>query len=231
MKFCIEKRLEDWEQRFRNNTSFTDADTEELKTHLLDLMDELKGMGLDDEEAFLVAEKRIGIIDDVEQDYNVTNNSILQMRRSLVIFSGVLLYFFSKTFISCFYKIFLMALLYFGVETHLSVEWIFRFLVGIYFLVSIIFVSIYFLERRTVSFIERLKITPKYIFIVMLCSFLLGIFDAYLLSVTKGMLGLDYGLRSKFLIYIRNFNYLFPSIVGAGLFVVYYKYHKSTKIS
>ncbi len=58
--FNIQKQIDSWESKIKTDPSITESDAEELKIHLLDLIETLKDTGLDDQEAFLVASKRMG---------------------------------------------------------------------------------------------------------------------------------------------------------------------------
>src|ERR1035437_9289519 len=92
-EFNIQEQLDHWVNRIKTEPSFTESDSEELKSHLLDSIDQLKDTGLNDEEAFLVASRRIGTTVDWEEDYSQANSQVIQMRRSVLILAGVLVYF------------------------------------------------------------------------------------------------------------------------------------------
>ena len=49
--FDIQKQIKSWESKIKTEPSITESDAEELKSHLLDLIDTLKDAGLDDQEA------------------------------------------------------------------------------------------------------------------------------------------------------------------------------------
>ncbi len=98
-----------WEDSLKSNSSFTESDVEELKSHFFDLFDELKEIGLNEEEAFWVASKRIGNVSDIESEYNEVNNSLIQIKKTIVIFAGVLVYFLSYYFLKFSSKLILIA--------------------------------------------------------------------------------------------------------------------------
>ncbi len=58
--FNIQKQIDSWESKIKTQPSITESDAEELKNHLLDLIGTLRDADLDDQEAFLVATKRMG---------------------------------------------------------------------------------------------------------------------------------------------------------------------------
>ena len=77
-----------WCNRLTQSPSLTESDSEELKGHLLDTIDDLKAAGLDDEEAFWVASKRLGVCVSLDEDYETVNRPLIQMRKSLILLAG-----------------------------------------------------------------------------------------------------------------------------------------------
>ncbi len=61
IEFNIQEQIDRWVINIKSEPSITESDSEELKSHLLDSIDQLKDTGLNDEEAFWVASRRIGI--------------------------------------------------------------------------------------------------------------------------------------------------------------------------
>jgi hypothetical protein len=59
IKFTLETQLYNWTERLRRVPEVTESDFEDLKCHLLDSIDHLKEIGLDEEEAFWVASRRL----------------------------------------------------------------------------------------------------------------------------------------------------------------------------
>ncbi|ANJ28668.1 hypothetical protein ATC03_03060 [Agromyces aureus] len=53
----------------QRHDAVTDADLDELESHLLDRVDGLREVGLHDDEAFLVAVKRLGAVDELSHEY------------------------------------------------------------------------------------------------------------------------------------------------------------------
>jgi hypothetical protein len=63
----LDTQISEWRTRLGPATSAADLD--ELESHLRDQVDDLRSVGLDDEEAFLIAVKRIGGTDDLSREY------------------------------------------------------------------------------------------------------------------------------------------------------------------
>ncbi|MFW8745029.1 permease prefix domain 1-containing protein, partial [Mesorhizobium japonicum] len=58
-----EQQLAEWRRAVRSSGAVDDADAAELEDHLRDSIAELRQAGLDDEEAFLIAVRRLGGVD------------------------------------------------------------------------------------------------------------------------------------------------------------------------
>ena len=69
-EFNLQEQIDHWLSKIKSEPSITESDSEELKSHLLDSIDKLKYSGLNDEEAFWVASRRIGTTVDWEEDYS-----------------------------------------------------------------------------------------------------------------------------------------------------------------
>lgn len=61
--------IEQWRTYVQRQSALTADDVEELEAHLSDQIDDLTGMGLSDDEAFLIAVGRVGRIDEVSQEF------------------------------------------------------------------------------------------------------------------------------------------------------------------
>ncbi len=73
--FELEHELQAWTERFGEHDSIRKGDAEELVQHLRDSITELSSSGLSEEEAFLVATRRIGEPDAVVQEFEKVNNN------------------------------------------------------------------------------------------------------------------------------------------------------------
>jgi hypothetical protein len=226
--FNINKEVNQWLVKQQTNPSFTASDLEELKCHLYEIVDVLTEKGLDEEEAFVVAKMRLDIDSELEKEYNEGNKPILQMRRSLLILAGVLVYFMLYYFILSTSKILILALQLNDISKAVTIDWVFRYLLTWHFGIVLFFVSLYFLESKTINFIEKLKLKPKGTIVLLAIAALLAIIDTCLFPIVKNMLGKNIPLLS---ILYQNYNYFefsFPFIIGLGFILIYYKYHKKS---
>ncbi len=227
---AVEEKIETWFLNLKNEQAFTESDAYELKDHLLDLMEELKGIGLDEEEAFIIASRRIGNVDEFEAEYRQENMEILQTRRTAIILSGVLLYFFCYHFLGSFSKLIFVILLKLDVSGSQALFWMNKFLITIQFLFIILFTSILLSEKKVLTFFETLKISPKNAIFALVVAFLLGISNVSLMAIAKNVIGDDLGLRGWFLHSFIYYQYTFPLLFCLGFILIYSKYYKKTKI-
>jgi hypothetical protein len=65
----LEKRIGEWRQYFRRRQAVHSADIEELEDHLRSQIDALREAGLHEDEAFLVAVKRLGELDSLSREF------------------------------------------------------------------------------------------------------------------------------------------------------------------
>jgi hypothetical protein len=68
-KGYLEERIGEWRQYFRRQQAVHFADIEELEDHLRSQIDTLREAGLKDDEAFLVAVKRLGEMDSLSREF------------------------------------------------------------------------------------------------------------------------------------------------------------------
>lgn len=65
----LERQIASWREFLGRRRAVAGADVDELESHLRDQVDDLTRAGLSDDEAFLVAIKRIGGLDEVSREY------------------------------------------------------------------------------------------------------------------------------------------------------------------
>lgn len=65
----LESQIDQWRAFVRRRPAITSSDAEEMEDHLREQVADLTTTGLDDDEAFLVAVKRMGRLDDVSREF------------------------------------------------------------------------------------------------------------------------------------------------------------------
>lgn len=65
----LEERIGEWRSYLRRRQAMRSVDVEELEDHLRSRIEALREAGLDEDEAFLVAVKRVGSLDSVSREF------------------------------------------------------------------------------------------------------------------------------------------------------------------
>lgn len=65
----LEERISEWRSHLLRRQAIQSADVDELEDHLRSQVDELKGAGLAEDEAFLIAIKRIGALEAISREF------------------------------------------------------------------------------------------------------------------------------------------------------------------
>jgi len=65
----LEVKINEWRAYVRDRGPFQDGDVDELESHLRDRVTELREAGLQADEAFLIAVKRLGALDDLSREF------------------------------------------------------------------------------------------------------------------------------------------------------------------
>lgn len=90
--FDLEQQLEGWKTRFAGLEAMRSGDIEELEQHVRDSMAALTSLGLNPEEAFVVATHRVGAPGPVGREFAIVNGSHVWSRRVFWMAAGALGY-------------------------------------------------------------------------------------------------------------------------------------------
>ena len=85
-KATLEERIGQWRQYLRRRQAVHAADVEELEDNLRSQIDALRKAGLDEDEAFLVAVKRLGDLDTLSREFAIEYSE--RLWKQLVVSSG-----------------------------------------------------------------------------------------------------------------------------------------------
>lgn len=88
----IDKTIEQYANSLRRMGAFTDDDINEIKDHMRDSIDALVSEGLEENEAILVAKRRMGTPEDVSFEYAKVNRLEMIISRLGWFFSGIVFY-------------------------------------------------------------------------------------------------------------------------------------------
>jgi len=85
-KASLEERIGQWRQYLRRRQAVHSADVAELEDHLRSQIGALREAGLDEDEAFLVAVKRLGDLDTLSREFAIEYSE--RLWKQLVVPSG-----------------------------------------------------------------------------------------------------------------------------------------------
>jgi hypothetical protein len=228
--YTLQKRIDLWINDLKSIPSLTDSDSEELRTHLIDTIEYLKKTGLDDEESFIIASKRIGNISDLAPNYHEVNNSVLQMRKSLIILAGVLAYFLLYFFFLLSSKLLFIGVVKLGSDNLTAMICVKRYLLTSHFIIIIVLISIYFFDKLTVKFIEKTNLKPWHTILLVVTAIVFGISDACLLPIIKNLIRNGMPVENQFYNIYFYFKYSFPFLICIGFVLLFFKYFNKTKV-
>jgi hypothetical protein len=90
--FDVEQQLEDWRTRFTRTEAMRGTDIEELEQHVRDSIATLMSNGLNAEEAFLIATRRVGSPAALDREFGKVNGDYVWGHRALWMIAGALTY-------------------------------------------------------------------------------------------------------------------------------------------
>ncbi|WP_179333189.1 permease prefix domain 1-containing protein [Winogradskyella costae] len=98
-EFNLNKNIEIWKSELSQKSNMTKDNINELESHLRDEIHELKLLGLNTEESLLIAEKRIGNVEDLSTEFGKINKGIYFRNKIIPYLKGILLFFAFVTII------------------------------------------------------------------------------------------------------------------------------------
>jgi len=97
--FDLNEQIIKWRSQLEANEAYQKADIEELESHLLDEIDQLKKKDLNEEEAFWISAHRIGKLKDLNQEFHKVNSKYILKNRLLLFLGGYLFLTFLQNFL------------------------------------------------------------------------------------------------------------------------------------
>jgi hypothetical protein len=200
---------------------------EELKKIPADQLNDLKQIGLDDEEALEVLMKRRGLNlpNNNKQDVGINLNGIYS--NSVFIFlSGVLVYFLLYFILHSTSRLFLVVLMYFKDEPSFGIKWTWTYVGAIHLILIFFVTSIYLSDIKLIERIKEIKIKPKHAFRIFLITLVSGILDRSIYPLSR-MPFLDdkLNLISMERIFV-TMRYSFPFLIFTCFLILFHKYYR-----
>ncbi len=223
----IQISINSWLEQIKSVPSITISNSEELKNHLLDSMDHLKAHGLDDEEAFWIASRRMGDISILKNEFDEVNITVIQMRKIILILSGILGFFLLYSLMQLTTRLIFIELYHINIDP-VKISWsVLFYLAACHFILIFSTILVYFLGKRIVKRLEMLKIIPLHtlvLFAGVICflvsnlwlnKLILETFNDHILYLTHYRQFLDY------------LGYTFPLTMIICFVVLYKRYYSA----
>lgn len=96
--FDLNRAIQNWRENLGQSPAFRSENLYELETHLRDAIVTLRGSGLSDEEAFIIAAKRLGKSSHLEAEFAKQNSRSVWLDRALWILLGAQLWGLANVF-------------------------------------------------------------------------------------------------------------------------------------
>lgn len=158
----IQISINSWLEQIKSVPSITASNSEELKNHLLDSMDNLKDDGLDDEEAFWIASRRMGDLSILKNEFDEVNMTVIQMRKIILILSGILGFFLLYSLMQLTTRLLFIELYHINIDP-VKISWsVLFYLAACHFILIFSTILVCFLGKRRVKRLEMLKIKPPH---------------------------------------------------------------------
>ncbi|MGV8139601.1 MAG: hypothetical protein AB2L20_30765 [Mangrovibacterium sp.] len=223
--FNLDRQLWEWTAQMKKVHDITEADSEELKCHLLDSAEHWERAGLDQEEAFWVASRRLRLSFDLVEDYHTVNSRLLQMEKTVLVLAGILGFFLSYYFFACSAMLVFYGLTVFGVSGDTAMQWISHYLYGAQFALIAISVGIFFMDRKFFRFFRRIRLKPGHALSILFITFLCALGRQYLFKEIRAI-GHAQGIWGQLFDVFFYFRFSFPFLFCLSLVLLYWRYGK-----
>lgn len=228
-EFDLKSAITSWEQSNLSFEELTPSDRKELLEHFVETVEEIKSKGLSEEEAFAATCVRFGSHNYWGDNMRELNNESFQQQKLVMLFGGVLMFLFCNYFVLCLHRILLIVVnnLYgdvSAIKTSGNLIYI-VYLISFILIVSTIFSS----KTPFINLIEKIKLNPKRVILLLIIVFILFVLERYLLPLMRNTIE-DRFLLDKFFYKERDFKIIFPFIFVIGFFIMYLKYHKKAEV-
>jgi len=115
-KFDLDQNVAHWKTSLFKSQKMANENIEELSDHLYSEIDTLREIGLDEEEAFLVARKRIGSVESIAAEFKKVNRQILFIHEITPYVKGILIYIAFSLFLNVFGNLSLLIGIRIGID-------------------------------------------------------------------------------------------------------------------
>ncbi|NQU54029.1 MAG: hypothetical protein HQ522_15990 [Bacteroidetes bacterium] len=222
-EFDLKAALEQWEKSNFSQKEVTPADKKELKSHILDSIDELQENGLSEEEAFAIAQMRFGDRKDWGEEMQTLNEDNFQLKKIVLLFSGVILFIFFYNLILCSNRLLLLWSNYYNGDVESNVKNVRVFYNVTYALLVSSIVALYFLHEPIKWLFEKVILNSKWIILLILALIVVVGAERLLAPQLRDSIN-NASLEDTFFSLERYFKYIYIFIIGIGYVSIYKRY-------
>ena len=90
--FDLKIQLEKWRWQLASNEAYQESDINELESHLMEEVDNLKNKDLSEEESFLLSKHRLGDTQTLNVEFSKVNQTLIWRKRILLLLLGYFLF-------------------------------------------------------------------------------------------------------------------------------------------
>ncbi len=215
-----------WAEQFKADSTFTVSDVEELKDHLIDLTEDLIEAGLNEEEAFRIASTRLGDISILKNEFEEVNSPVIQMRKTILVLSGVLTFFLLYFFMISSTRLLVLVLHQLKEDPVWNFGLVFSYVTTFHLFIIAFTLFFYFYGKKGVTKLERLKIKPRHTFLLFSGIIILASIDLWFRELIRAFEFSNY--TSHLYSLFDYLGYTFPLVVIICFIVLYKKYYLTT---
>lgn len=227
--FELKEAIDNWEKSNFSKKELMPSDKAEFKDHILNSIDELMENDLSEEEAFTIAKMRFGNREDWAEEIQILNEDNFQLKKIVLLISGVLLYIFSYKFILCTNRLILLWSNYYNGDVLASIENSKVFFSIIYALSISTAVALYFLHEPIKWLLKRVILNTKLIILFVFVFIVVIGAERFLVPQVRNSID-DKLMNDAFFNLERYFEYFYFLIISEGYIAIYIKYSKKYSI-
>lgn len=225
-RFDLNHSIRQWKGTLSQNGALSPDNILELESHLLDEVDMLKTRGLNEEESFLVAQRRIGNVDALTSEYGKVNKNRRFLFRLKPYITGILIYVAFHSVVRVVHYWGLMSALLIPESSNAKYDYISIGILSAFIVISLLFLMLK--SKNKPVFIDRLIKIPALLVIILIFKsahiFTWAMLAEHTIDTHIKMLG-------AFQIYNFNFTLIILAMIYAISLVLIIQKRKSKKLA
>jgi len=219
-----------WEEQIKSVPSITTSNSAELKNHLIDTIDNLKAAGLDDEESFRIALRRLGDITILKNEFDEVNMPVIQMRKIILVFSGILVSFLLYSLMNLSTSFLFFALYHQFFEPAKIIRYVVIYLTTYHFIFIFSTILLYFFGKRIVKGIIKLNFKPRHTILLFAGIFCIVVTNLWFQNTIRKIFDPDILTLTKYYATFGYSGYTFPFVMTICFLMLYKRYYSASGI-